>query len=519
MRKIKQSKKIRQVRIRRRENVGNELPLFPENDFSTGQKAPVALVSWIRNETVIIKKALPAKNRKNGSKFPTFDPKGIPVFMQVVKKIIIITSLIVINFSGISVIGKTGAFFGDIDKLSGNSIDAGTIAFELVSPQNFIPDVKPNVDSSRSIGVNKTGENNFVYNVKVENPQGDLCAALELKDDLNNSPVPLIGFLSADTTFIDKSSWLFTAHLENIDNNLIGKSCGFDLRFDGWQIGFASGVYGFSDTNIINNMIIYGVADLGGGGGGNGGNDEDEEEDDDGNNECFNKEGNDDKGECCDVEGGDEENNENENVENNGDKIVINGKNHDEGGDDEDESGDDGNQDDKDCNGEDDGNEDGGNGHNGNNNDENGNGGGGNNGNENGENGNNELKDNNENEQGDDNDGGGNLSEPGVMNMTAPANGNLINANSDLNSENDVSSEDDSSNGNDDSEVKTNADAGDAADSGSIPESNDSSTGPDSNALLESNIPNPIDLPANDAIDANMVNSSDVSGDNLSSAQ
>ncbi|MCD6220197.1 lamin tail domain-containing protein, partial [Candidatus Calescamantes bacterium] len=163
--------------------------------------------------------------------------------------------IVCLNWFGFLTIEQTFAYYNDTESSLANSYSAATLDFAISETSDFSPEITPNQNTTREIDLENLGSLDFEYRVKVENATGTLCNYLLLKDDLTGDFRPLSNFVSATTTFSNKSNWQFEAKLTSNDPSLQNKTCVFDFLFDGWQIEGA----GFSDKETIVNTIHSGV--------------------------------------------------------------------------------------------------------------------------------------------------------------------------------------------------------------------------------------------------------------------
>jgi len=170
-------------------------------------------------------------------------------------KIICLLLIVSLNWTGLLAIGRTFAYFFDNEGCNANTFQSAILDFSIPSVPDFSPKATPDQNSGRAIGLENDGNLDFEYLVKVENATGTLCDYLLLKDDLTGVFQPLSNFVSATTTFSNKSNWQFEAKLTSSDPGLQNKACVFDFLFDGWQVGGA----GFSDQEAISNTILSGI--------------------------------------------------------------------------------------------------------------------------------------------------------------------------------------------------------------------------------------------------------------------
>jgi len=162
-------------------------------------------------------------------------------------KVVVLLVIIGLNWSGLLAIVQTLASFQDTEISPENTYNAATLDFSIPTVPDFVPNIPPTQNSFRTINIQNNGVLDFNYKVRVESASGALCAYLELEDDLSSNAQPLNSFVSATTTFSNKSSWYFTATLKNYSPSLQNQSCNFTFVFEGSN--------GFSDIEKITNTI------------------------------------------------------------------------------------------------------------------------------------------------------------------------------------------------------------------------------------------------------------------------
>jgi len=176
---------------------------------------------------------------------------------RLVLKLIALLTIANINWTWLSAVGSTLAYFNDTENSPVNSLSAGTLDFSL-SGNDFSPDVTPSQNTLRTININNDGSLDFNYAIKSDNVSGDLCDGLNLSASLGayNYTGPIGGFdYFAGQFGTVGGNWQFEISLINSDSSLQNKSCAFDFIFNGSQIGGA----GFSDIETISNTVNSGT--------------------------------------------------------------------------------------------------------------------------------------------------------------------------------------------------------------------------------------------------------------------
>lgn len=214
-------------------------------------------------------------------------------------KILAIVLIVGFNWTGLSAMMETFAYFNDTAVIEGTTYTAGTLELSLRSSQsNFVPNadgMKPGDQANRDIYIGKTASSLALkHNVSFEFTNGDidLCDQLDLKIwyDHYNGPVSggyanrdmrltYNGKLSAltnyrtsdfeiphtddqfDTDPSDGTEQWFYYSLnvpQELDNSYQNKSCQFKFVFTGWQNNFLDPSQGFTDKKEITNTIATG---------------------------------------------------------------------------------------------------------------------------------------------------------------------------------------------------------------------------------------------------------------------
>ena len=171
------------------------------------------------------------------------------------KKITLLLLIVGMNWSAISLIVGTDAYFNDTEVSGNNILTAGALDFRL-SGDNFAPEVNLEQDATKTISVLDTDSTmDYSYKVKVENSLGGLCPYLFLEDNVSGaSQQPLNNFVSEEVLHSDITSWTFTASLNNsTSSDWENKECVFDLVYEGRQKNYDEG--SFSDIERISNTI------------------------------------------------------------------------------------------------------------------------------------------------------------------------------------------------------------------------------------------------------------------------
>jgi|GEM_PF-4008250 len=189
-----------------------------------------------------------------------------------INRVLKITAAILLLF-GLSAIGMTNAYFTDTESSTGNIFSAGSLMFSLrnpsdvtlVSPLFNIANMMPGNSDTKSVTIKKEGSLDFPYKIWVEKTGGDdaLFNALQIEALLDgvsqyNAGLSGISLNPAATITGASDDWTFTIRLDSSETALENKSCSFNLRFNGWQIG-SDGSWGFTHEKLLTNTVITGT--------------------------------------------------------------------------------------------------------------------------------------------------------------------------------------------------------------------------------------------------------------------
>jgi len=232
------------------------------------------------------------------------------VIKKSVLKIIVISIIVGLNWTGLLAVGKTLAYFFDNEDSNANNFTASILDFSLRSGQsNFVPletasNMKPGDSVARDIYIKKEGSLPFKYTASSEPVDGlcdlELYDALQLKiwynwyeaepgpppDHLQYRHMDLKydGLLKDfdlraldpndpdlqipnthpyfDNLFYGQDEhWFYASQIilpAAVSAELQNKSCQFKFIFDGWQINLPDSSSGFSDQEEILSTIATG---------------------------------------------------------------------------------------------------------------------------------------------------------------------------------------------------------------------------------------------------------------------
>lgn len=181
-------------------------------------------------------------------------------FKNPIVKIAALGLIIAINWSAISSIYNTIAYFNDTEESKSNEFTAGTLDFELTSTQVFSNMVlSPGSSATGTISVINL-DNIPQYKIKADNFSGALCGYLNLEASLDgvlkySGKLESIDF--GPTVFASPDDWFFTLTLPaSTTEDVIGETCNFKFVFYGSQIrnNLPFG-QGFSDTEDASSSI------------------------------------------------------------------------------------------------------------------------------------------------------------------------------------------------------------------------------------------------------------------------
>ncbi len=196
---------------------------------------------------------------------------------QSIIKIILILLIIGLNWTGLSAVWETFAYYNDTEISSENTYSAGTLDFSLTAggwtPPEKAVNLPPGESVTRTISVIKNGSLDFQYNAStiIDTEESDMsfCDALNLKAELGesveyNETLGDLNFSSPILISDDQDDWIFTITLSSTYTPPEeGAGCSFKFVFDGWQEGLSFG-QGFYDTEELDNLIEIGGSTISG---------------------------------------------------------------------------------------------------------------------------------------------------------------------------------------------------------------------------------------------------------------
>jgi len=170
-------------------------------------------------------------------------------------KVVVVLVVISINWTGISAIGRTLAYFNDVEDSLENIYQAGTLDFSLTN-STLNESMGLNEEVSLGSVLMNNGGFDFQYILTLEKVSGsdNFCNNLELEARLNGIKKYDSDLMSFDVPVLNTlGSWSFRIELPVTATNIShGEDCEVDLIFKGWQTDIAN--YednGFSDEERI----------------------------------------------------------------------------------------------------------------------------------------------------------------------------------------------------------------------------------------------------------------------------
>ncbi|MBU4360788.1 lamin tail domain-containing protein, partial [Patescibacteria group bacterium] len=145
--------------------------------------------------------------------------------------------------------------FSDTEEITNNTYQAGTLDLVLNSENDFTPEVTDTQSSIRDVVVENQGSLDFQYKVNIDNFSGDIafCDDLSLKVIFDSSTIydgVLSNFYLATSTDIGNLNFEVNSNISETD-----KICNFDFVFVAWQDNLENEILGFSDIEILSNVV------------------------------------------------------------------------------------------------------------------------------------------------------------------------------------------------------------------------------------------------------------------------
>ncbi|MCX6759562.1 MAG: lamin tail domain-containing protein [Candidatus Nealsonbacteria bacterium] len=186
------------------------------------------------------------------------------VMKTAIVKLAAILVIIALNWSGLSAVIETIAYYFDNEGDGGNTFTAATLDFSLTagSWSGTPSEMKTGDSVEKQITVNNSGSLGFQYNVIAVKTSGnsDFCDALDVVAKRNSVQLysdSLLGLTITPPVVYESSSidvWDFTVSLPS--GSFPMESCGFKFVFTGWQTDFIDASSGFSDIEEDANTFI-----------------------------------------------------------------------------------------------------------------------------------------------------------------------------------------------------------------------------------------------------------------------
>jgi predicted ribosomally synthesized peptide with SipW-like signal peptide len=184
------------------------------------------------------------------------------------KKIISLLLIVGMNWSAVSMVAGTDAYFNDTEMSENNTLTAGVLDFSL-SGKGFHAYGLQQTQAERIEVINNEYNLDFKYSVSADITGGDsdFCNNLYLSVYLNDGMVPVYNYLLKDFNLSDilapfsgsPDKWDF-----QITNGQISGVCEFDFVFQAYQENLSFGE-GFFDEekvgNVVSTLPLCGAAD------------------------------------------------------------------------------------------------------------------------------------------------------------------------------------------------------------------------------------------------------------------
>jgi hypothetical protein len=179
---------------------------------------------------------------------------------RLILKTICLLIIVALNWTGLSAVIETFAYFNNTENSSGNLFQAGILDFELQSLNDF-PEVCAGEPTERTISIVNYG-NPFKYKASSTEFSGEICDYVTLEANVDGEEPeyvgPLTNFNYGPLEFSDPDDWVFKATFNpNLPAEFLGQTCTFKFVFDGSQtkndLPFGQG---FNDSEeIISNIL------------------------------------------------------------------------------------------------------------------------------------------------------------------------------------------------------------------------------------------------------------------------
>lgn len=171
-----------------------------------------------------------------------------------ITKIISISLIIGLNWAGLLAIGKTTAYFNDIENSAENTFSAGTLDISLDSSGNYVSGLMYPTDTAvTSIGLSNSESLAIQYTSTII-PLAlniDPCnyVSLNATDGTQSYSGPLLGFVSATTTLDSPANWNYTFTIDSsAPPSVWNKTCYFKWVFTAWSKDVTDPIGGFIDV-------------------------------------------------------------------------------------------------------------------------------------------------------------------------------------------------------------------------------------------------------------------------------
>ena len=191
-------------------------------------------------------------------------PKINNIVKNSILKIAVFSVIVGLNWTGLSAVIETFAYYNNTENSQENIFAAGTLDFSLTSLADFLPSpILPGESAMKTINF-INNDNIPKYTVNATSFVGVLCDYLDLEaslDGTNTYTGSLKNFTAGEFVFSDPDTWNFKATLQaGAPASVQGTTCNFKFVYFGSQeknnLLFGEG---FNDTEEIDNIITAGV--------------------------------------------------------------------------------------------------------------------------------------------------------------------------------------------------------------------------------------------------------------------
>ncbi len=175
-----------------------------------------------------------------------------------IAKILVTLLIVSLNWTGLLAIGRTFAYFNDIENSPENIYQAATLDFVLETPGDFSLNFKADEIVVRGINVINEGSLLFKYIIGGADFSGPLCEKINLEATLDGEikyDGALTNFvLDPPVIFSEPSNWEFIFSFSGDIETYKNTPCQFFLDFKGWQDNAAD--YDSSGFNDLERALV-----------------------------------------------------------------------------------------------------------------------------------------------------------------------------------------------------------------------------------------------------------------------